>query len=129
MSFYWITREGEKLKPSQMGDRHLLNALRMVQNKITEFKEMNEFAFSAFAPTAEIASQDFDQMLEEMWDEEESWYAAERAFLSEAKKRGLIPLEVRKQTHLPKVKSVEYLPEGGRIMELDHGKNKPSACP
>lgn len=119
MSFIWTTREGEKLKPNQMGDRHLLNALRMVQNHIVDMKEMNQFAWSPFAPQGEIASEMFEEAMDEMLEDSPRWYEAERALKREAKKRGLKPLPCKKVEPLPKVKRIEYLDGGGTLMEIE----------
>lgn len=119
----WTCKDGTEIRVCDMGDRHLLNAHRLVCNHLVDCDEMNQFYFSPFAPTAEIASEMADEAMDECWKQEAVLRPWKDILGKEIKRRGLSPLTPKPKQSLPKVKSIEPIMSGdnciGRIMELE----------
>jgi len=120
----WRTREGKEVEIKSMTDSHLLNAHRYLQRRINDLRELEQFAFSPFAPSeGTVAADDLESCLSGeggVFDQVISLSVSRNILKKEIKRRGLTPLTVNPPRPLPKIKSVEHF-MGGVIFELEKG--------
>lgn len=115
----WVTKDGERIRISNMTDRHLLNAHRFVCNQIVRIQEATESFFHPVFGPSEGSMAEFyaEREMEEVWDRELYLLKWRGVFEKEIKRRGLHPLSHRKRRSLPSVELVETnRGEDGRVI-------------
>ncbi len=121
----WRTKDGRVLDIKDMGDEHLLNAHRMLRRKVVEYKEIEKmYLHPIFGPQGEMAQECLEQGMEEKFEVYIQMLGAVGTMDKEIKKRDLTEKLVEGPKPLPKIKSVEHMPGGGIIVELDIHNNQ-----
>ena len=84
---HWVTREGQRIKITELSDAHLGNILRM----LVRGAEADKSKYFTTGPEAEMASLDFECGLEELAEMSSEEYVAEEhpELVEEAERRGL----------------------------------------
>lgn len=114
----WVTKDGREVFVGDMDDNHLLNTHRMLCNSRVDCREMRDFGCSAFAPRGEMASLDFDRMLDEMDERQSALINWISTLKEEIKMRGLEAKTPREFRPMPVPESVEHVLGGGTIIKL-----------
>jgi len=113
----WTTRDGRKIPVTEMTDNHLLNAHRMVREKLIDIENFQRNAF-IFAPNEDtMAYDDFETAYLDSFERYGCLFVWAEILANEIERRGLKPLEPRIKEVKIKVKSIKYM-GCGRIIEF-----------
>ena len=113
----WTTKDGRKIPVTEMTDNHLLNAHRMVREKLIDIENFQRNAW-IFAPSPDtMAYDDFEAAYEDSFDRHVIYSAWTEILGREIHRRGLTELEPRNKVERIEVKSIEYM-GCGRIIEF-----------
>jgi len=114
----WTTRDGRKIPVTKMSNEHLLNAHRMVREKLVDIENFQRNAF-IFAPGEDtMAYDDFETAYLDSFERHAHLSVWAEILGKEIEKRGLKALEPRIKVKKIKVKSIKYT-ESVRIIELE----------
>lgn len=126
----WTTKDGKEILVKELEEGHLFNIYRWLHKKKQSACDLQDFAFSPFAPGEDtIAADDLDDALDESWDESMVINAWIGCIKEEIKRRGMDVPEVTEKRFWKdltgRVKNIESGPNGmGTIMEIASKKDK-----
>jgi len=113
----WTTRDGRKIPVTEMTDNHLLNAHRMVREKLIDIENFQRNGF-IFAPNEDtMAYDDFETAYLDSFERYGCLSVWVEILANEIERRGLKPLEPRIKEVKIKVKNIKYM-GCGRIIEF-----------
>jgi hypothetical protein len=119
----WTTKEGIKIPITEMTNRHLLFAERMIANNIVKYEECIEFyVHPVFGPHGEMAQDSAEREMEEVYDRLFSAHVWSSILKAEIKRRMLTALPHKLHRILPTATLVDDL-EIGRIYKLSGGED------
>jgi len=114
----WTARDGRKIPVTKMSNEHLLNAHRMVREKLIDIENFQRNAF-IFAPGEDtMAHDDFETAYLDSFERHACLSVWAEILGKEIERRGLKALESRIKVEKIKVKSIKYT-EFGRIIEFE----------
>lgn len=117
----WTTRKGKNILISDMSDRHLLNAHRMLKESLIETENFQHDS-RIFSPSeTTMAYDDFMEALVESYDICFNLSLKIKVFEKEIKRRGLKVLEPRVKKSTLEIESVEYT-DFGKLIKLGDRK-------